>query len=40
MDPMLLIHFYSKAKITGETDDDGEINNVETIVPLKYLISF
>ena len=29
--------FNSKPKITGQTDDDGEINNVEIMVPLKYL---
>ena len=29
--------FNFKAKITGQTDDDGEINNVEIMVPLKYL---
>ena len=29
--------FNFKAKITGQTDDDGEINNVEIKVPLKYL---
>ena len=27
--------FNFKAKITGETNDDGEINNVEIMVPLK-----
>ena len=32
--------FNFKAKITGQTDDDGEINNVEIMVPLKYLINF
>ena len=25
--------FNSKAKITGQTDDDGEIDNVEIMVP-------
>ena len=29
--------FKFKAKITGQADDDGEINNVEKMVPLKYL---
>ena len=29
--------FNSKAKITGQTDDDGEIGNVEIMVPLRYL---
>ena len=32
--------FNSKAKITGQTDDDGEINNAEIMVPLKYLSNF
>ena len=32
--------FNSNAKITGQTDDYGEINNVETMVPLKYLSNF
>ena len=32
--------FNSKAKITGQADDDGEIDNVETMVPLKYLSNF
>ena len=32
--------FDFKAKITGQTDDDGEINNVEIMVPLKYLNNF
>ena len=30
----------SKVKITGRTDDDGEIDNVEIMVPLKYLSNF
>ena len=29
--------FNAKAKITGQTRDDGEIDNVEIMVPLKYL---
>ena len=29
--------FKFKAKITCQTDDDGEIKNVEIRVPLKYL---
>ena len=29
--------FHSKAKITGQTDDDGKINNAQIMVPLKYL---
>ena len=32
--------FNSKAKITVQTDNDGEIDNVEIVVPLKYLINF
>ena len=32
--------FNSKAKITGQTDNDGEIDNVEIMVPLKYLSNF
>ena len=32
--------FDFKAKITGQTDDDGEINNVEIMVPLKHLSNF
>ena len=32
--------FNFKAKITSQTDDDGEINNVEIMVPLKYLNNF
>ena len=32
--------FNFKAKITGETNDDGEINGVEIMVPLKYLSNF
>ena len=32
--------FNFKAKITGETNDDGEINDVEIMVPLKYLSNF
>ena len=28
--------FNVKAKITGQTNDDGEINNVEIMVSLKY----
>ena len=32
--------FNFKAKITGQTNDDGEINNVEIMVPLKYLSNF
>ena len=32
--------FNFKAKITGQTDDDGEINNAEIMVPLKCLSNF
>ena len=32
--------FNFKAKITGQTDDDGKINDVEIMVPLKYLSNF
>ena len=32
--------FNFKAKRTGQTDDDGEINNVEIMVRLKYLSNF
>ena len=32
--------FNLKKTITGQTDGDGEINNVEIMVPLKYLSIF
>ena len=32
--------FNYKAKVTGQIDDDGEINSVEIMVPLKYLSNF
>ena len=32
--------FNFKTKITGQTNDDGEINEVEIMVPLKYLSNF
>ena len=32
--------FNFKAKITGKTDDDGDRENVEVMVPLKYLSNF
>ena len=32
--------FNFKAKITGQTDDDGDLENVEIMVPLKYLSNF
>ena len=32
--------FNFKTKITGQTNDDGGINGVEILVPLKYFINF
>ena len=32
--------FNFKSKIIGKTDDDGDIENVEIMVPLKYLSNF
>ena len=32
--------FKFKAKTTGQTNDDGEINGVEIVAPLKYLSNF
>ena len=32
--------YHSKVKMTGQTDNDGEIDNVEIMVPLKYLSNF
>ena len=32
--------FNFKTKITGQTDNNGQIDNVEKIVPLKYLSNF
>ena len=32
--------FYFKTKITGQTDDDGRTDNVQMMVPLKYLSNF
>ena len=32
--------FKFKTKITGQTNNDGEINGVEIMVPLKYLSNF
>ena len=40
MELMLLIDFTSKSKITSQTDNDGEIDNVEIMIPLKYLSNF
>ena len=30
----------NEAEITGQTDDNGEIDNVEIMIPLKYLSNF
>ena len=40
MELMLLIHLILTQKIAGQTDDDGEIDNVKIMVPLKYLCNF
>ena len=32
--------FNFKAKITYQTDDDEEIDNIEIMIPLKYLSTF
>ena len=32
--------FNFKTKITGQTNNDGEINDVEILLPLKYLTNF
>ena len=32
--------FHSKAKITGQADNDVQIDNVEIMVPLQYLSNF
>ena len=32
--------FNFKAKITGQTDNNGRIDKVETMLPLKYLRQF
>ena len=32
--------FNFKAKITGQTGDNGRINDFETVVPVKYLSNF
>ena len=37
---MLLIHLILKQKITGKTDNNKKIDNIEIMVPLKYLSSF
>ena len=36
---IILIHLILK-KITGQTYDDGEINGVDIMVPLRYLSNF
>ena len=36
---IILIHLILK-KITGQTNDDGEINGVDIMVPLRYLSNF
>ena len=40
MELMLLIHLILNAKITGQTDNGGKIDNVEIMGPLKYLSHF
>ena len=37
---MLLIHLLLKAKIKCQTDNNGRIDNVEVMAPLKYLSNF
>ena len=37
---MILIHLIFKSKIIGKTNDDGDIENIEIIVPLEYLSNF
>ena len=37
---ILLIHFKCKTKTTGQTDNDGRIDDVEIMVPLKGLSNF
>ena len=37
---ILLPHFSFKLKIIGTTNDDGDIGNVEIIIPLKYVSNF
>ena len=32
--------FNFKAKITGQIDNNGRLDNIETMVPLKYLSNF
>ena len=40
MEPMPLNHLLLKQKITGQTNNNGRIDNVEIMVPLKYLSNF
>ena len=40
MEPMPLKHLLLTQKITGQTDNNGRIDNVEIMVPLKYLSNF
>ena len=35
---MPLNHLLLKQKITGQTNNNGRIDNVEIMVPLKYLL--
>ena len=37
---MELMQLIFKSKITGQTDNNGRIDNVEIMVPLKYLSNF
>ena len=39
MELILLIHLIKKKK-TGQTNNNGKIDNVEIMVPLKYLSNF
>ena len=32
--------FNFKIKMTGQTDDDGEMNNIEIMIALRYLSKF
>ena len=40
MEPMPLNHLLLKQKITGQTNNNGRIDNVEIMVPLKYFSNF
>ena len=37
---IIYIYIYIKAKITGQTGNNRRIDDVEIIVPLKYLSNF